>query len=305
MKILVTGGLGTIGAKLVQVLRDRGHEVWLLDLPHHHDPHYIRCDIGSYRQVERVFANHDFDLVYHLAAEFGRWNGEDYYDTLWRTNAVGTKNIIRWQERKGFRMVFSSSSEVYGDYDGVMAEDVTDTVEIKQLNDYAMSKWVSEMQILNSAQMFNTETVRLRLFNTYGPGEHYSRYRSVNCLFCYRALHSIPFTVYQGHHRTSTFIDDAVDAIANISATFRPGEVYNIASGQYHDIETLARHVLAATGADPALVTYKPPEPMTTLNKRVDNSKAVRDLGMRASVSLEEGVARTIAWMRAEYGVAG
>jgi len=75
-----------------------------------------------------------------------------------------TKNLIRWQEKVGFRMVFASSSEVYGDYDGVMSEDVMDKVEIKQLNDYAMTKWVSEMQILNSAAMFNTKNCASTLF---------------------------------------------------------------------------------------------------------------------------------------------
>ena len=64
-----------------------------------------------WRQVERLFDDRSYDFVFHLAAEFGRWNGEDYYDTLWRSNAVGTKNLIRLQEAKGFRLVFSSSSE--------------------------------------------------------------------------------------------------------------------------------------------------------------------------------------------------
>jgi len=58
--------------------------------------------------------------------------------------------------------------------------------------------------------------VRVRFFNTYGPGEFYSPYRSVNCMFCYRALHGIPFTVYRGHRRTSTYVSDAVFALANI-----------------------------------------------------------------------------------------
>lgn len=300
-RILVTGALGTIGRSLVLELRKRGHEVWLLDLRHYHDDHYIRCNVSSYKQLERVFTAHEYDYVYHLAAEFGRWNGEDYYDTLWESNVIGTKNIIRWQEKLGFRLIFTSSSEVYGDYDGVMSEDVMDRVEIKQLNDYAMTKWVSEMQILNSFAMHGTETVRVRFFNTYGPGEFYSPYRSVNCVFCYRALHGMPFTVYQGHKRTSTYVTDAVHALANISANFKKNEVYNIGGGDYHDIETLAHYVLEASGADPSLVTYKQGEPFTTKEKRIDNSKACRDLDFHVTVSLKEGVERTIHWMRQVY----
>jgi dTDP-glucose 4,6-dehydratase len=176
-----------------------------------------------------------------------------------------------------------------------------DTVEIKQLNDYAMTKWVGEMQALNSAAMYGTETVRVRLFNTYGPGEYYSPYRSVNCLFCYRALHGIPYTVFRGHKRTSTFVTDAVLALANIVDNFKPGEVYNVGGGEFHDIETLSDYVLEASGADPGLVSFKDGEPFTTKKKRIDNKKVKRDLGFKSSVSLKEGVRRTIEWMRQVY----
>jgi dTDP-glucose 4,6-dehydratase len=299
--VLVTGALGTIGRNLVRELRERGNEVWLLDLRHYHDDHYIRSDVSSYKQLERVFTQHKYDYIYHLAAEFGRWNGEDYYDTLWVSNVIGTKNILRMQEKLGFKMIFTSSSEVYGDYDGIMSEDVMDKYEIKQMNDYAMTKWVNEMQIMNSASMYQTETVRVRLFNTYGPGEFYSPYRSVNCVFCYRLLHNLPITVYRGHKRTSTYVSDTVNALANIVSNFKQGEVYNIGGGDYHDIETLAEYVLRSTGADRSLVTHKDSEPFTTKEKRIDNSKAQRDLGFQVTVSLENGVRRTVDWMRQVY----
>jgi dTDP-glucose 4,6-dehydratase len=111
--------------------------------------------------VERLFSEHNFDYVYHAVAEYGRWNGEDYYENLWLTNAVGTRNFLKMQEKKRFRMIFFGSAEVYGDYDGVIREDVMDKVPIKQMDDYAISKWVNELQILNSMMMFITETVRV------------------------------------------------------------------------------------------------------------------------------------------------
>ena len=127
MKILVTGGLGAVGKPLAAELRKRGNDVWVADRTHHHEPNYIRCDVGEFRQVESLFSENKFDYVYHLAAEFGRRNGEDHYENLWRTNAVGTKNLIRLQERLKFRMIFTSSSEVYGDYRQAMNEDVMET----------------------------------------------------------------------------------------------------------------------------------------------------------------------------------
>ena len=303
MNVLVTGGLGTVGHVLVLELRSRGHDVCISDFTHHHDPSYYRCDVGSFFQLERLFREKQFDYVYHLAAEFGRWNGEAYFDNLWRTNVIGTKNMIRLQERHGFRLIFFSSSEVYGDWDGVMSEDVMDTHEIKQLNDYAMTKWVNEMQIRNSIQSHGTETVVVRLFNTYGPGEHYSPYRSVNCRFVYCALRGLPWTVFRGHARTSTFLADTVRTLSRIADNFRPGETYNIAGRTMHTIEELSDTVLRVTGADPGLVRYRDVELLTTTVKKVDAEKAARALGHQDSCTLEEGIRRTVQWMREVYKI--
>ena len=316
MRTLVTGGLGTVGAGLIQELRSRGHYVASCDLAHQADevgfslgtdvevPTYARCDVGEFRQIERVFDElGPFDYVYHCAAEFGRWNGEDFYDTLWRTNAVGTKNIIRLQERLGFRLVHFSSSEVYGDWPDTMVETVMDDYEIKQLNDYAMSKWVNEMQVRNSRIQYQTDSVVVRLFNTYGPGEYYSPYRSVNCRFLYCALHGLPWTVFRGHSRTSTYLADTVRTLANISDNFRAGETYNIGGNHMHSIEELSDVILKVTGADTSLVRHKESEILTTKVKKVDVSKSIRDLGHQNSVSLEEGIRLTCEWMRDAYKV--
>ena len=114
MKVLVTGSRGKLGMPLVKELKKRGHEVWKLDLQHQADQNYIRADIVSYRQLERLFNDNHFDFVYHLAAEFGRLNGEEYYDTLWQTSVIGTRNILEWQRKKGFKLIFASSSRFMG-----------------------------------------------------------------------------------------------------------------------------------------------------------------------------------------------
>jgi dTDP-glucose 4,6-dehydratase len=310
MNILVTGGLGTIGSGLTKEFRKRGHHVIQCDLYHTsdevgfsihpdvEDPGYARCDIGKFQQIERVFEKlGPFDYVYHCAAEFGRWNGEDFYESLWQTNAIGTKNIIRLQERMKFKLIFFSSSEVYGDWPNIMIETVMDNYEIKQLNDYAMTKWVGEMQIRNSAQLYNTESVIVRLFNTYGPGEYYSPYRSVNCRFLYCALHGLHWTVYRGHYRTSTYLDDAVNTLANIVDNFINGEVYNIGGDYYHSIEELSDCILKVTNADRNLVRYRNSEKLTTKEKKVDIYKSIRDLNHKNTIDLETGVELTKEWM--------
>lgn len=313
-RILVTGGLGTIGIPLVKVLKADEHKVFVCDVGHHNteagfsisdlnpNAEYYRCDVGEYRQVERLFSKiWPIDTVYHLAAEFGRWNGEDFYENLWRTNAIGTKNIIRMQEKLGFDLVHFSSSEVYGDWNDVMTENVMSENSIRQLNDYAISKWVNEMQIANSAKQFKTKSVIVRLFNTYGPGEYYSPYRSVNCRFIYCALNGIPWTVHRGHIRTSTFVTDTVRTLANIADRFNPGSIYNIGGASEHTIEQLSEMVIKATGANPELVSFEDSEQMTTTAKLVDCSKAEKELDHRNTVSLEDGISMTAEWMKSVY----
>ena len=302
MRILVIGGLGTLGKCLSQELGQRGHEIWISDKGHHHAPHYMRCNVDEFRQVEALITQTKFDYVYHLAAEFGRRNGEDFYESLWKTNAIGTKNIIRMQEQLKFRMIFTSSSEVYGDYRGIITEDVMEKVPIRQTSDYAISKWVNEMQVLNSAERFGTETVRVRLFNNYGPGEYYTEYRSAICAFIYKALHDLPYVVYTKHNRTFTYVDDTVRTLANIVENFRPGEAYNIAGDKVHNIKQVSDLILNYLGKSDDLVQYRDMEEATTLDKKLDASKAIHNLGHRNTVALEDGIAKTIEWQKMVYG---
>ncbi len=300
-KILVTGGSGFIGSNLVHELNNRGHEVWLCDLMHSEKKNFVRCDVGKYHQVERLFETHDFDYVYHAAAEYGRWNGEDYYENLWQTNAEGTKNILRMQEKKKFRLIFFGSAEVYGDYEGVMREDIMDTIPIKQMNDYAISKWVNEMQILNSASMFKTESVRVRLFNVYGVGEHYTPYRGWIPKFIYNSLKNEPYTVYLGHKRTLEYVEDLCRAFANIIDNFKPGEIYNLGGDTQYEIKYVSDLILKNLNKDDSKVTYKEAEPFTTKIKTPDSSKAKKDLNFKLTISAEEGIKRTVEWFKKLY----
>ena len=305
-RILVTGGAGFIGTNLVRELESRGHEVFAIDLFNTERENYARADVRSYRQVERIFERHSFDYVYHLAAEYGRWNGEDYYENLWQTNVIGTKHMIRLQEKLRFRMIFFSSAEVYGDYEGVMTEDVMEKNPIGdtyQMNDYAITKWAGELMCLNSAKMFGTETVRVRPVNCYGPHEHYTPYRGFIPKFIYHALFRKPYTVFRGHRRIIDYVEDSCRTWANIVDNFIPGAVYNVAGRPEweRDIKEYSDLILAATGRDDSLVTYEEAEPFTTKVKTIDCSRAIRDLGHDPKVPPEEGIRRTVAWMKEYY----
>lgn len=303
--ILVTGGRGFIGINLTDELRSRGHEVWTCDILQGEDPQHCRADVSAYRQMDEIFRQHKFDYVYHLAAEYGRWNGEDHYENLWRTNVIGTKHMLKLQEQHRFHMVFFSSAEVYGDYNQLMSEDVMDHVPIKQMNDYAISKWAGELQCLNHAEMFGTETVRVRPVGCYGPHEYYSPYRGVIPIFVYKAVMGQKFTVYRGHKRIFDYVEDTCRTFANIVDNFIPGEVYNVGGREdwVISIEELADIVLEATGANRGLVEYKGEEDFTTRVKIVDFSKARRDLKHDPQIDIHDGIRRYVAWAREVYDV--
>lgn len=307
-RVLVTGGAGFIGTNLVNELTKRGHEVIALDMYHTERDNYIRADVRNYRQLERVFEKWNFDYVYHLAAEYGRWNGEDYYENLWSTNVIGTKHLIRLQEKLKFRMILFSSAEVYGDYDGTMSEDVMINNPIKdtyQMNDYAISKWAGELMVKNSATMFGTETVIVRPVNCYGPHEHYTPYRGFIPKFIYHALFKKPYVVYKGHKRIIDFVEDTCSTFANILDNFIPGEAYNVGGKAEWEmsIEEYSELILKAVGRDSSLVTYKESEPFTTKVKHMDFSKAVKDLKHDPQVPPEEGIRRTAEWMKWYYRI--
>ena len=302
--ILVTGSNGFVGSNLVPELRKRGHAVWGSDLMHKNGEQYMRADVTKYTQLEKLINQCQFDFVYHLAAEYGRWNCEDYDENSIITNIIGTRNMLKLQQKYGFKMIFFSSAEVYGDYHDIMTEDVMDTMPIKQMNEYAVDKWHNELTILSFADMHGNEVVRVRPGCMYGIYEYYHPYRGVIPVFLYKALMNEPYTVYMGHTRIHDYIVDSCRTYANIVENFKAGEVYNVGGKPEwnHTIKELSDTVLEIVGRDDSKVIYKPEEPYTTIHKALDSSKAIRDLGHNPSTPLEEGLVKTVEWMESIYG---
>lgn len=302
--VLVIGSQGTIGRPLVRELRSRGHTVTTADSAHYSDPEHTRCDISEYRQVERLLDSGNPECVYNLAAEFGRKNGEDYYEQLWETNVIGLKNILRVQEQKRFRLVHFSSSEIYGELktrDGFLKEEVSEKLPLKQNNDYAISKWVNELQIRNSIITKGTETLIVRLFNAYGPGEYFTPYRSVVSQFVHKALHDLPYEVYLNYYRVFMYIDDLIPTLCNIVDRFKSGEVYNIGGEEYVEVKKVSDMILNYLGKTDALVKYLGTDVHNVVSKRPDITKARRDLGHRPTTPLSVGIPKTIEWYKKVY----
>jgi len=165
-------------------------------------------------------------------------------------------------------MIFFSQFGVYGDWDGVMREEVMETHRnppVERLRHDQVGGRNASHEFRRPVR--NADGAR-PLIQRLRAGEEYSNYRSVNCLFCYRALHDLPYTVYLDHHRSSTYVTDAAFTLGNIVDNFIPGEVYNVGSTEYHDIKRVSDLVLNYLGKDDRCVIYRESEPFTTRRQK-------------------------------------
>ena len=152
-------------------LRKRGHDVFVVDLLNHQLSNYKRCDVRNYRQLERIFEKEGhFDVVYHLAAEYGRWNGEEYYENLWETNVIGTKNIIDLSIKyKVKKYLHISTDEVYGERinNRFQEED-----PLRPNNPYSVTKAIAELVVQSAIESRKFPAIVIRPTNTYGPWQY-------------------------------------------------------------------------------------------------------------------------------------
>lgn len=308
MRILVTGDTGTLGVPLMKELKQQypNAEIWGISRRHTSNKNHIRCDVRNFRELENIIVCTIWpDYIYHLAAEFGRENGEKYYNDLWTTNVIGIENMCRVCQIHGIKLIFASSSEVYGeiDYgDNYIHESAFDNYPIHHLNSYAMTKWVGEHIIMNWEKR-GLKAMRPRFFNAYGPGEHYHPYRSVICLFCYRALHGMPYTVYENYHRVFQYIDDFIPTLARLVDRFTPGEAVNIGGSEYLSVKEVSNIILEQVGiSDRELgVKYLPKEKHNVQNKRPDITLACEKYGHKPDTPINTGITNTLYWMREVY----
>jgi len=321
MQALITGGAGFIGSHLVDRLLTEGYHVVVVDnlsqgreenIAHNLGNErftFVRGDVTDARLMERLVA--EADIVYHLAAVVGVHHVLRSPLSTIRTNLLGTEITLRAAQRHRRKVLFASSSEVYGKKDRMpLAEgdDCTFGPTTVSRWCYALSKALGEHLCL----AYHREGLKvsiLRYFNAYGPRLDPRGYGSVIARFIGQALQGRPITVYGdgSQTRSFTYVADTVEGtILAASLPQAEGEVFNIGNGKEITILELARLIKEMT-ASPSPITLVPYEEAygpafeEPLHRTPDVSKAERVLGFKAQVSLEEGLARTIAWFRERH----
>ncbi|MGD9764984.1 MAG: NAD-dependent epimerase/dehydratase family protein [Candidatus Binatia bacterium] len=315
MKVLITGGAGFVGSHLADAFLARGDEVFVLDngsvakarhLMGQPGFHYVRDSIFDLDIVDGLIAK--VDLVYHLAAVVGveHYVG-DPFEVL-NVNVNGTQAVLKLAFKHQKKVVFSSTSEVYGRNPNVPWREDDDRVLGSTSIDrwcYSTSKAVGEHFCFAYHAMGLPVTI-LRYFNVYGPRLDRLDVGRVITIFLGQALRGEPVTVIGDGQQTRcfTYIDDAVRAtVAAGIGRGTEGQAFNIGTDVESTILELAERIIAVTGST-SRIQFVPQTAIygnsyEDIGRRVpDVTKMHRVLGVRAETPLGEGLRRTAEWFQ-------
>lgn len=317
MKVLITGGGGFVGSHLADGFLARGDEVVVLDngsvaktrhLIGRPGFHHVRDSIFDLEILEGLIAK--ADLVYHMAAVVGveHYVG-DPFEVL-NVNVNGTQAVLKLAFKHQRKVVFSSTSEVYGRNPKVPWREDDDRVLGSTRIDrwcYSTSKAVGEHFCFAYRTMGLPVTIT-RYFNVYGPRLDKLDVGRVITIFLGQALRDEPLTVIGDGRQTRcfTYVDDAVRAtIAAGVGAGTDGEVFNIGTDVETTILDLAQRIIAVTGSrstialTPQAAVYG--DSYEDIGRRVPDVTRMRTiLGVTAETSLDDGLRRTVEWFQRE-----
>lgn len=236
MKIVVTGGAGFIGSHLVRGLQALGHEVEVFDIAL--DPKRDVRDIEAVREALK-----GVDYVFHLAAIPSVPYSIEYPEETNLTNLDGTLNVLIAARDAGVkRVMFASSAAIYGDQEILP---VKESAEKRPKSPYALQKLLSERYLKLFSDIYNLETVSLRYFNVYGPGQkHTGPYASVVPIFLNQKKEGRPISIVGTGEQTRDLVHVSDVVAANLAAMTSSnvggGESINISSGKSISINEVA-----------------------------------------------------------------
>jgi UDP-glucose 4-epimerase len=315
MRILITGGAGFVGSHLAESFIERGDEVMALDngsqakvrhLLAHPRFHLVVDSVMNSEILDSLAAQ--ADLIYHLAGVVGvEHYVADPYHVL-NVNVNGTQNVLRAAYKHGRRVVFTSTSEVYGRNPAVPWTEDADRILGPTSVDrwcYSTSKAVGEHFCLAYRRLGLPVTV-LRYFNVYGPRLDRLDVGRVITIFLGQLLRGDPLTVIGDGSQTRcfTYIDDAMRAtVAAGLVAEAEGEIINVGSNEETSMRRLAE-LMIESGGGPSKISFVPQEAVygksyEDVPRRVpDVTRMHRLLRVRADTPLARGLERTIAWFR-------
>jgi UDP-glucose 4-epimerase len=303
-RVLVTGGAGFIGSHVADALIARGHDVTILDdlsggfrenVPA--AAAFVDGSVVDDALVKRLFAEHRFDYVYHLAAYAAEGLSHFIKRFNYTNNVIGSVSLLNAAINTGVQtFVFTSSIAVYGGAPPPMREDDLPAPE----DSYGIAKYAVEMELRACRDLFGLNYVIFRPHNVFGPRQNIGdRYRNVVGIFMNQILQGKPMTIFGDGTQTRAFsyIDDVAPMMAE--AIDRPeswNQTFNVGADQPYSLLQLANAVAVAMGVAVRLQHLEPRHEVQHAHS--SHEKAARVFGNRPQTTLAEGLARMAAWVR-------
>ncbi|MCD1260829.1 GDP-mannose 4,6-dehydratase [Paenibacillus athensensis] len=310
MNIILTGGAGFIGRWVAKQLLDDGHDVWILDdlsngraenlaafEKHAGLKQFIIGDIKDEELLDQLFSEHAFDICYHLGASINVQDSIDDPRTTFNNDTVGTFFIMEQCRKHQVKVVFMSTCMVY---DRCLDEKgITELHPIKPASPYAGAKIAAENMVLSYYYAYGLPVVVIRPFNTYGPFQRTGGEGGVVAIFIKNKLAGKDVHIYGEGTQTRDllYVEDCARFVVKAGYSERVnGNIVNAGLGRDISINDLASLIVQ----DSTRIKHVPHiHPQSEIQKLLCNyAKAEELLGWKPQVDLEEGIMRTMEWMK-------
>lgn len=307
-KVLVTGGTGLIGSNLVRRLAELDVvKVLVLDdlsasvewnLPNHPKAAFVEGSVLDEGMLKRVFVERP-QYVFHLAAHFANQKAVEHPDENLMVNGLGTLKMLQWSHLLNVeKFIFASAGcATYGSQAPVPLKE--DFVTLNLDTPYQIHKLLGEAYCNFFHDFYGLPTVKLRLFNVFGPGGLPGKYKNVIPNFMFWAIHEQQLPVMGGGKETRdfTFITDIVDGLLRGgTAPEAVGEAINLGSGTETATIDLANMINKVTGNQSG-IKFVGKRDWDKSSRRVASiEKARRLLGYNPQTNIEDGLNKTRDW---------
>ncbi len=300
MNFLITGAAGFLGSALANHLAREGHQVRGLDDLSTGDPqalspdvHFTRGDVNDRPKLWTLLQ--EVDCVYHLAARVSVPESVLYPREYNAVNVGGTVSLMEAMRDVGVRrVILASSGAVYGDQG---EQPLKETAIPDPRSPYAVSKVAAEYYVRTIGKLWEMETVCLRIFNAYGPGQRLpASHPPVVPLYLRQALRDGTLVAHGDGQQTRdyVYVDDVVSAmVAAATAPNINGRVINVGSGLETSIRDLVKKVGEATGRE-ANILYNSNTSGGVSRMKADLTLAAQKLNYRPSINLDKGLRLTL-----------
>ena len=303
-KLLVTGAAGFIGSEFVRQSARKGYAIVVVDkLSYAGDLQrlaevknkfsFYKADICDSKKIEGIFKKERPHVVVHFAAESHVDRSILSSDIFIKTNIAGTQVLLDTSKKIGIeKFIHISTDEVYGD---IQKGQFFEHTCLNPSSPYSSSKAAADLLVKSYARTFGFPAVILRPSNNYGPWQYPEKFIPV---VIYKALKNEKIPVYARglNVREWLYVADCAAAILNAVQKAKPGEIYNVGSGNERKNIEVARRILDILGKPYSLIQFVADRPGHDFRYSLDFNKIKTGLGWQPEVAFEKGIIKTVNW---------